>query len=528
MQTIHFHIGPHKTGSTAIQETLRANSHLLEATHCLHVVIDPRVGRIAKALTDGQEISATSDLEQLANHCRSQLGDCLISCEDWSGDLPGRSRKRKPYPLLWENINTIQKSFPKLRCKFYFFVRNPDDWIYSVYAQLLKHRGKFHSLEGYQSFLHTQYLWDETLKKTRKKLKSEFIEIPYQEGLGFCSVKALLQAILGPKAELKLPDEVNRPNSRPSDNLITLLEAVNRSGASKEAQRRARRQLLTEINSQVDAKMLQFAAWPPRVEKPAWLSPDLDALWKRTARRVHKEEQPNLLPDPFCDLSEFRMRAVKASEEFPEGGRAPMQNQERILKYRFRNLPETCFLLGMSISYLRRHTDHTEHAAFLFQRLWEEEYAVLLGTLPTRWLISAFQTFMDHGANDIQRLIGSSAYFLSNILKAYEAERALDGLQPDSIYPNRTPVTKSGYAGMDRFRLGGSDLLLNTNALLLELAAQDTRAGRVVQEFMLRTKFSCSIFSRMDQSRIKHDIDIPQFSNCWSFFEDPRQDVSDN
>lgn len=521
-KTVHFHIGPHKTGSTAIQDALRTHRHLLETMHGLHPIFDPMVGKIAKALINGRENVATSDLEQLANHCRSQSADCLISCEDLSGDLPGRSNKRRPYPRLWENINFIRKSFPGFRCKFYFFVRNPDDWVRSAYFQILKHRGKFNSLREYQSFLRTEDIWDATLKKTRDKLGSDFIEIPYEEGGGFSSIKALGYAILGEKTNLGLPDEIHRPNRAPYANIVTLLEAVNRSGASREAQSLAKRCLLNGVVCKaVDSKSLDVPAWPPRTDKPDWLSPNLEALWKRAGQRVYHQNQPNLLPDSSCNLSEFRVRVVEASEKFPEGNRASMQNQERILRYRFRGLPETCFLLGMSISYLRRNTDHTRCASFLFQRLWEEEYAVLLGTLPTRWLISTFQTFLDHGINEAQRLIGSSAYFLSNILRAYETERAFDGLQPNRIYPNKIPTAKLGFVGMDRFNLGGTDMLLNTNALLLELSAKDPRAGRVVQEFMLRTKAASSIFSRMDQSRIEHEVDIPQFANCWSFFEPP-------
>lgn len=199
-----------------------------------------------------------------------------------------------------------------------------------------------------------------------------------------------------------------------------------------------------------------------------------------------------------------------------------MENQVRILAYRFRGKPEICFLLGLTISYLRRNTDCTAHAAQLFQRLWAEEHAVLLGVLPTRWLISTLQTFMDHGANEAQRLIGSAAFFLSNTLKLYEAERALDGLAPDGTYPSDVPTTKSGFAGLDRFRVGGTDLMVNTNALLLELASRDAVAGRVAQEFLLRMKKSHTAFSRMDQSRVALKVDIPQFANCWSFFDPPK------
>ena len=528
MKTVHFHIGPHKTGSTAIQKMIRTHSKQLEEMHSLYPVADPLINQITRSLNSSDTYSAAVDLKRLVDLCHSRQGDCLISCEDLPGVLPGRSRKRRPYPKLFENINVIRKAFSEFHCKFYFFIRDPDEWIRSSYTQLVKHGSRFTSIDDYVSFLHVQELWEETLKKARDKMGPEFIEIPYDEDTGFSSVNALLHAILGPDQKLKISQDIRRPNSSPSPDVVTLFEAVNRSGASLEAQQLARKWLQTDVNSSpVDATELEFPKWPVQAERPAWLSPQLDALWERTGQRVHSQDQPNLLPDPFCDLSDFRMRPVEASEEFPQGGRGEMENQVRILKYRFRGLPETCFLLGLCISYLRRHTDHSEHAAFLFQRLWEEEHAVLLGTLPTRWLISTFQTFLDHGANEAQRLIGSSAYFLSNILKAYEAERALDGLPPDRTYPSATPTTKSGFAGMDRFELGGTDLLLNTNALLLELASKDDRAGRVVQEFFLRTKMSNSVFSRMDQSRLAHNINNPQFSNCWSFFEDPTGGMSD-
>jgi hypothetical protein len=251
------------------------------------------------------------------------------------------------------------------------------------------------------------------------------------------------------------------------------------------------------------------------------LSPELARLWSRVEQRMQRQDQANLMPDADCDLVPYRTRIVEAPEALPDGGRARMENQARILAYRLRGLPETCHLLALAISYLRRNTDHTAHASTLFQRLWAEEHALLLGLLPTRWLVSAFQTFMEHGVNDAQRMIGAGGYFFANTLKLYEAERALDGLAPDATYPHAEPATKSGFAGLDRFRLGGTDLMLNTTATLLEIAARDATAGRVVQEFMLRLKASHSAFSRMDRSRIAHGIDVPQFADCWSFFEKP-------
>jgi hypothetical protein len=236
---------------------------------------------------------------------------------------------------------------------------------------------------------------------------------------------------------------------------------------------------------------------------------------------MHQQSQPDLLPDLHCDLHSFRDQIVVGSDQLPNEGREKMPDQLEILKFRFRNLPETCLLVGLCISYLRRDTLHTTKAAKMFQRLWAEEYPILLSLLPTRWLISSFQTFLEFGCNEMQRQIGGSSFFFANLLKAYEAERSLEGLPPNSIYRNSQPVTEQGFHGLDRFNLGGTDLMVNTLAMLLELSTKDAVAGRPVHEFFLRLKDSNSVFSRMDASRIAHEIEVPQFANCWSFFEKP-------
>ena len=179
--------------------------------------------------------------------------------------------------------------------------------------------------------------------------------------------------------------------------------------------------------------------WPPEIHMPDDLPPGLEALWVRTDTRVSASLQTNLMPPVDTDLRSLRTVLVKGSAQFPEGGREKMENQTKILEYRFQGLPQICYLLGLTISYLRRDTDHTDHARQLFHRLWAEEYPMLLAVLPTRWLISTFQTFMDHGLNENQRSIGTAAFFFCNLMKAYEAERAFETQPADAIYPNATP-----------------------------------------------------------------------------------------
>ena len=522
--TVHIHLGPHKTGSTAIQHAIEKYSEQLKTQFDLELGKSKFVQEAAQLLNLGEQATAKSMLRRSIEQSTTCSKHYLLSCEDLSGDLPGRTAKRRPYSTLWENINAIRRTFDEFDCKFYFFVRDVEHWLMSAYVQNLKHRHKFSSYDDFRDFVRTRFLWEEVIAKPSKKLGENFITIPYSEDSEFSSVRALLGSILGANAIDRLGLSPERPNKTPEKSVISILEMINSSGASSSAKREAKSHVLEDSKSEaISIADYEVPQWITRPRtKPDWLSQDLDGLWDRVNQRVHKQEQPNLLPDIDADLSVYRRGLVSASEVFPSGGRGEIRNQRKILEYRFRGMPQTCLILGLAISYLRRDTPHTEHASLLFQRLWREEYKILLGSLQTRWLISSFQTFMDHGANEAQRLIGASSYFFTNLLKAYEAERALDGLPADSVYPNTTPTTPGKFPGLDRFKLGGTDMLLNTNALLLEVAAKDDCAGRVVQEFMLRTMNAHSIFSRMDASRKHYEIDIAPFSNCWSFFIEPQ------
>ena len=344
--------------------------------------------------------------------------------------------------------------------------------------------------------------------------------IDYPSGEKTSAMQSLLAAIPGLRSADIGAIRESRANVSPSDTEVFLMERINRSSASQEAKRLAKLSLLSprENDTPAEVTVQDNTDWFHVPDKPDELPKVLDPLWRRVEKRVRQQDQPNLMPDLDVDLQPLRTQIVEAEGDLPEIGRGQMANQAEILVYRFRDQPEICFLLGLAISYLRRDTPHTAHAAALFQRLWAEEYPLLLGLLPTRWLISSFQTFLDHGVNEDQKIIGASAYFYANILKAYETERAFEDLPPDATYPHKLPQTKMGFAGLDRFRLGGSDLILNTNALLLEYSARDAIAGRVVQEFMARAKAANTIFSRMDQSRKAHGVNIQAILELLEFF----------
>lgn len=521
-KTVHIHLGPHKTGSSAVQAYLRAHQTELADRFGLHLIDGPVVANLAHALhsEDGERIQISA--KKLAEDVQNQSGDFILSREDLAGDLPGRTMRKRIYPRLWQNIQTLRNAIPSdVQVRFYVFDRDPDTWLYSAYVQHLKYRNRFKSFEKFKYFFKTDALWDGVYGRSRARLGSDFIELSYDETPDFSSPLALMRAILGTNAEIPTESDT-RYNVRPNPEIIQILEKLNGIGASDHARQTAKAVLFESKGAATSQPVtLSSRPWPPALETPDWLAEGLTPLWSRAQVRVTSQIQPNLLPELTQDLTPMRTKLVIGPPDFPEGGRAQMENQIQILSSRFEGYPETALILALSISYLRRGTDVTEHAAVIFQRLWQEEHAFLLGILPTRWLISSFQTFMDHGVTPTQQKIGTAAYFLANTIKLYEAERAIEGQSANAVYSQTRPQTKSGFKGLDRFPVGGTDLMLNTLAHVMELAVQDDTAGRVVQEFLLRMKASHTAFTRMDAARLHHGADVPGFTNCWSFFEPP-------
>ncbi|MDO6732980.1 hypothetical protein Q4577_23525 [Marinovum sp. 2_MG-2023] len=518
------HLGPHKTGSSAIQDLLSKNAETLSREYDTAIITGGDLAVISKALHETDWLLAQRSLLTL----REKVSDLtesvvIISSEDFSGQLPGRSATRRVYPRLSQHINIISKTFSDCECNFYFFRREEQQWLDSVYAQNLRFRQNFSSRKRFDDFIRFEGGWDPVLEKASLKYGNRFNIVPYLENAQFSSELALLNAIGLKLEESKFRLDKARVNASPTAAQLQVLEVINGSHASIQAKKNAKKWLLSPATVQPNYQGPESVPkWPPVFETSS-AHPGLAALAERAKSRVYtQDELPWVLPSPDIDLVHLRDKIVEGPTEFPGGNRQDMKQQEKILQYRFAGQPFVNYLIGFSISYLRRDTKHSVSARKLFFRAWDSEFPLLLSTLPTRWLISTLQTFIDHGRSSNERIIGTAGYFFFNTLKAYEAERALEGLQPDGVYPNSKPKTKNGFPGMDRFDLGGSDLMVNTLALLLELSMQEPVSGRVLQELLARTKNSNSVLSRMDRSRQYHMVKNPQFDNCWSFFEEPK------
>lgn len=509
------HIGPHKTGSSAIQHCLAANQAALAKAGLsyLHSSVLHDIGiHFAKESFDEAEALLNSMALQIS---KIENRTILLSQEDFCGDLPGRSRRKSVYPKLIKNLRVISRVLRPHQVTFVFFKRDEAQWLESCYHQHLIHRTYFSRFEDFQDHFCEFKGWEQLLKRVKSFFGESFQIICYNRNPR-AGLAALL-SIAGLEG-MDLPNSPEVRNASPEPEKIRLLERINSLSAFK--------------STAWFSKNLVLCDWAPRKpeEIPSQLGDSseslariaLPALAQRAAARSNAQQSEDILPDREVDLKTYVFEVIPNEVEFCPKHRADIRDQSRILDYHFRGKSHLAKLNGLTISYLRRNTAHTEKAKYLFHRVWEEHGQLLVNELSSRWLISTLQTFLDHGRNETQRLIGACGYFYGNMMKIYEGERAIEGLDQVGVYAGSRSQTVNKFQGLDRFELGGTDLLLNTNALALDFAMRDDIAGLVLQEFLLRAKQSGNVFTRMDKSRQARCISTEGFVDTWSFFEAPQ------
>jgi hypothetical protein len=508
------HVGPHKTGSTSVQKWMQECKPFLakRKTVLLH---NAETHRAARLLCSQKFEEAEELLESISAKISVLDAETVIlSQEDFAGDLPGRTRARAIYPRLAKNLRVIRRALGFHRVEFIFFERDPIEWLRSCYNQHLIHRTAFHSFDAFTEFLGGPPDWDRILLRATDALKGSLHREPFSKNPEN-GVRTILS--LAGIHEDELPSKPGILNQSPSMECIFALERINKSSSFPSTAWFAK-QLIIEQYA-FDPK--SSATKNPRGSTKQIAQVALPALFDRATQRIPIQSQEDLLPDPNVDLKALLTRHLPENVTLPEIARHQISDQSLLLDYHFRGKSELAKLNALTISYLRRNTPYTDKARTLFQRIWNECGILLVNELTSRWLISTLQTFLDHGISEEQKLVGGCGYFYANMIKIYEGERAIEGLAQDSILLGTEPSTPNRFRGLDRYKVGGTDLLLNTNALALEISASDRTAGIVLQEFLLRVKNSGNVFTRSDATRIAHEIEVPDFEDTWSFFVRP-------
>jgi len=147
MRRIIVHAGFHKTGTTTVQKTLRANRRLLRD----HVRIVLRPGMVAaceaaRAYSQARDPVTLAlfgyELAQLADGWRkSDTRPVLLASEDLAGHMPGRRELRR-YDATPRLMQTLAATFGdvlgQVRLAYYFSTRKPAPWLRSCYHQHLR------------------------------------------------------------------------------------------------------------------------------------------------------------------------------------------------------------------------------------------------------------------------------------------------------------------------------------------------------------------------------------------------------
>lgn len=510
------HIGPHKTGSTSIQHGLAQNETVL-ASRGIRFFHGESTHRAALLLAQGSDDEATEILKSIAE----QIGQIkepkiIISQEDFCGELPGRTRRAAIYPRLVRNVRIISRALAAHRLKFLFFSRPNEDWLRSCYHQHLKYRTFFSAFDDFRAHFEGAGGLESRAARCLEKFPENFIVVPYSKEKN-AGISAVLQQIGEPN--LRLVSEFSDKNISPPAATIKLLERVNQLSDFKATAWFCKKLILenkTLLGPRADEPRAKSSKYP---EISHLAFPDLS---RRAGNRFSRQSVEDVLPAHDVDLTPLIFDILPRDGELPDIPRTKMSDQSRILDYHLRGKSQLAKLNALTISYLRRDTSLTSKARHLFHRVWREHGVLLINELSTRWLISTLQTFLDHGMTEEQRLIGCCGYFYSNMVKIYEGERAIEGREQDGIYARTTAQTPNRFPGLDRYTVGGSDLLLNTNALALDLSMRDEVAGLVLQEFLLRMQHAANVFTRMDRTRSHYGIEISNFEDTWSFFKPPQ------
>ncbi len=142
------HAGFHKTATTTLQHFLKENGEILSAQYSLWVseFIKPISNKASKFSMQRDYEILTEMTERLSVYLEEEAKlhdlDVICSHEDFSGQLPGRSKSNNNYDAIFETLpalcETIKKSGLFTEIIVYFSTRDYTKWIESLYWHLIQ------------------------------------------------------------------------------------------------------------------------------------------------------------------------------------------------------------------------------------------------------------------------------------------------------------------------------------------------------------------------------------------------------
>lgn len=145
-------------------------------------------------------------------------------------------------------------------------------------------------------------------------------------------------------------------------------------------------------------------------------------------RKKGKLAQTNYISD---DLFDPTIITINDSEvRYTHGSDTDVTEHLKKLRFEFIGRPQYCFNLAATIVLIRREFNLSQQIEN-FYMLWEHCSDGLIKNLSSRWLVSAGDTFADHGKSKEDQTAGLWASLLINTVKAYEMKALLQKQDPE-------------------------------------------------------------------------------------------------
>lgn len=261
---IILHAGFHKTGTSSVQHTLRANRGLLKA-HC-KVVLKWRAKQLLHATRGYSTYPDPVSLAKVSLRADAFWGEqpdydqrgLILSAEELVGHMPGRgdiTTYSAAIALLTEIIQAAQRRYGAPDLRVVISTRAPDSWLTSAYWEHVKSSSMTMDLQAFRALYapaaQTADLLDELAAAIAPvPLIRLALEHWTSHPLGLAA--PILQMAEVPTETLNALETVPPANTRLPDAMLQQLLDLNRNISDRETRRAAKQALVATFQPQRD------------------------------------------------------------------------------------------------------------------------------------------------------------------------------------------------------------------------------------------------------------------------------------
>jgi hypothetical protein len=174
------------------------------------------------------------------------------------------------------------------------------------------------------------------------------------------------------------------------------------------------------------------------------------------------------------------------------------------LRHSFQGSSELCYFHAELIVKIRRGIDVSSNWA-TFSTLWQCEGKYLCSKLNSRWLLSALDTFADHGT-PLERPTALMIVTFFNAIRLAESERIGEVDIPiagKDLPPARLPL----WDGIETYNFAKGDMLRNMIQRMRRVAAEQQSLSMIMETMFSRALTSNNVLSRSVRANVKIDLE---------------------